>query len=146
TIIQPLIAPLYGGKSAHELLAAFTEEGQRSGLAIVRDYWQKQRGTGDFERFWRQALQEGVVPESRLAPKAVTLQEDWHGRSRLPGGTGPARQAGHTLDIVFQPDPTIFDGRFANNGWLQELPKPVTKLTWDNAAFLSPKTAKEYGL
>src|SRR6202043_3825589 len=64
------------------------------------------------------------------------------GEAKGPAGGKPA--AGK-LEVIFRPDPTIYDGRFANNGWLQELPKPITKLTWDNAAFMSPATAHGFG-
>jgi molybdopterin-containing oxidoreductase family iron-sulfur binding subunit len=148
SIVQPLIAPLYGGRSAHEFLAAFTEQPERAGYDIVRDYWRKKLGSGQFERLWQRALQEGIVPGGarEFSPRPMRMQPGW---ARQPEpAEAPATSATRpgTLDIVFRPDPTIFDGRFANNGWLQELPKPITRLTWDNAAFMSPVTAEKHGL
>jgi molybdopterin-containing oxidoreductase family iron-sulfur binding subunit len=158
TIIQPLIAPLYGGRSAHEVLAAFAKYPEPQAYDIVHDYWQKEHaGRGDFEPFWQQALQRGIVPDfkNQFAPiESLDMKDGWASRGRQPpeqgvrmpspGADAPGSPDG--LEIVFRPDPTIFDGRFANNGWLQELPKPVTKLTWDNAALVSPNTAKALGV
>ncbi len=144
SIIQPLIAPLFGGRSAYELLAAFTEKPERGGLEIVREHWRQwwkdQGSSGDFETFWQRSLQEGVIPGTLHAHRPRELRKGWAEPTR------PARSASKGFEIVFRPDPTLFDGRFANNGWLQELPKPVTKLTWDNAALLSPKTAQKLGI
>jgi MoCo/4Fe-4S cofactor protein with predicted Tat translocation signal len=149
SIIQPLIAPLYSGHTVHELLAAFSDSPERAGLEIIREHWRewwkKEKRSGSFEEFWRQALQEGVIPGTtfehrNLAPKAGWAERLANRQRQLPGGDN------NKLEIVFRPDPTLFDGRFANNGWLQELPKPVTKLTWDNAAILSPKTAEKLGI
>jgi MoCo/4Fe-4S cofactor protein with predicted Tat translocation signal len=146
SIVQPLIAPLYSGHTAHELLAAFTDAPERAGLEIVREHWREwwkqQKRSGSFDDFWRQALQEGVVPgttfdQRNLAPKAGWAERSANRQRKLPG------EASKKLEIVFRPDPTLFDGRFANNGWLQELPKPVTKLTWDNAVLMSPLTAEK---
>jgi len=138
-IIQPLIAPLYNGKSAHELLAAFSAQPERSGHDIVREYWKTQRPVEDLERFWRKSLNDGFIAGTALPPIRVSLKTDWASQS--------ARAvASEELEIVFRPDPAVFDGRFANNGWLQELPKPITRLTWDNAALLSPATAERLGL
>ncbi|MEW6733378.1 MAG: TAT-variant-translocated molybdopterin oxidoreductase [Acidobacteriota bacterium] len=143
SIVQPLIAPLYLGKSAHELLTAFTEQPDRSSYDIVRDYWQRQRPGEDFERFWRKALHDGLIPNTTLSIKTVSLKTDWLSQTNI-GNAQSEKRAG--LEIVFRPDPTIFDGRFSNNGWLQELPKPITKLTWDNAVMISPATATRLGL
>ncbi len=139
TIMQPLIAPLYQGKSAHELLAVFLGQADRSNYDLVRDYWKSQQTVGDFEQFWRKALHDGVVPNTALATKNVSVQV-----SALQVGAPDAPLQG--LELNFRPDPTIYDGRFANNGWLQELPKPLTKLTWDNAAMISPATAARLGI
>jgi MoCo/4Fe-4S cofactor protein with predicted Tat translocation signal len=145
TIMQPLIAPLYDGHSAHELLAALTEPAERAGHDIVQSYWrgwqQKQGGTGDFEMFWQKSVQDGRVPGTAFEQKKVRL-----GNWAQPGPEASPARVGSGLELVFRPDPTLYDGRFANNGWLQELPKPVTKLTWDNAALMSPATAKKVGL
>lgn len=146
TIVQPLIMPLYGGKTAHEVLAAFTDKPEQTSYDIIRNYWKSQRTSGDFEQFWRIALNAGFIPDTALPPKSVSLKPDWVQRAvemQKPAspGTGPA-----SLEIVFQPDLCVWDGRFANNGWLQELPKPLTKLTWDNAALISPATAERLGL
>ncbi len=138
-IIQPLIAPLYGGKSAHELLAEILGQPGRPGYEIVRDYWRGQHRSKDFELFWHTALHDGVIAGTALPPKSVTLKKGIGDKET--GGQGEAKG----LEIVFRPDPTIWDGRFANNGWLQELPKPLSKLTWDNAALVSPVTAQRLG-
>ncbi len=144
TIVQPLIAPLYSGRSAHEVVAAFTSRPERSGHDIVREYWMEQRGVGspEFDAFWRRALHDGVVPDTTLPSRPVSL------RTGLAVDV-PRERAGvsnSALEINFRPDPTIYDGRFANNGWLQELPKPLTAITWENAAMVSPATAERLGL
>jgi molybdopterin-containing oxidoreductase family iron-sulfur binding subunit len=149
TIMQPLIAPLYGGRSACELLAAFTQYPERTGYDIVRAYWldswRKNKGQGEFEPFWQAALRDGVVPDlgKEFAPRPASLRSDWVKRAEAARGGPPPGQG---LDIVFHPDPGIFDGRFANNGWLQELPRPITRLTWDNAAIFGVETARKLGL
>src|SRR5262249_3867179 len=93
------------------------------------------------EKAWRRWLHDGVVPDTAFAPKTVAL--------RPAAVTSAAAVSGETvagLDIQFRNDPSVLDGRFGNNGWLQELPKPITKLTWDNAVFVSPTTASAMGI
>lgn len=136
TIMQPLILPLYATKSSHELLDAIFGEG-RSSEDIVKAYWKATSKAADFESWWRQCLNDGVVPETRLQPKAVAVKiTDWNFNAALSGG----------MEINFRPDPSIYDGRFANNGWLQELPKHVTRLTWDNVALMSPASMQKLNL
>ncbi len=146
TIMQPLIAPLYGGKTVHEVLAAMSDHPDRTSHDIVRDYWRDyqkdQHAAPDFERFWRKSLHDGLVAGSALAVKPVSLRPDWD-KSRDRAERNPKDG---TLEIIFRPDATIFDGRFANNGWLQELPKSLTRMTWDNAALIAPATAERLGL
>jgi MoCo/4Fe-4S cofactor protein with predicted Tat translocation signal len=146
TIVQPLIAPLYGGKSAHELLSALIDDTERSGYDIVRDYWRAQNRSKDFELFWRTSLHDGVVAGTAFPPRSVKLKTIPSSEFRVPGSQETEPETQNKLEIIFSPDPTIFDGRFANNGWLQELPKPLTKLTWDNAVLVSPATAERLGL
>ena len=126
--------PLYGGKSEHELLSALMGQGEVAGYEIIREFWQA-RQPEDFDEFWEVSLHQGFVADTALPEKAVALGDDW--LSGIPS----SRAASADLELYFRPDPSVFDGRFANNGWLQELPDPVTKLTWDNAALMSPKTA-----
>src|SRR5438105_1272977 len=238
TIMQPLIAPLYSGKSAHELLAAFTDQPDRRGYDIVRRYWltegrekllragaatnaggasptggteggtagggatgataggasanapagaaggggassaraagagtpvagatQTSAGAGvsttpaatpEFEMAWRKALNDGFVPGTAREPKNVTVSANAP-LNPPAGGAGEAVVTGvaptalanggaGAFEIVFRTDPSIYAGRFANNGWLQELPKPLTKLTWDNVAVISPATAERLGV
>jgi MoCo/4Fe-4S cofactor protein with predicted Tat translocation signal len=141
SIIQPLIAPLYGSKSAHELLAAMSDTPERPAYDIVRDHWSKGSVTPEFETTWRRWVHDGVVPGTAFAPKSVSLASTALSAGSAPGtaAAGTAPQTG--LELSFRNDPSILDGRFANNGWLQELPKPITKLTWDNAVLVSPATA-----
>src|SRR5207302_6603953 len=159
SIIQPLIAALYGGKTAHDLVGILTEESERTSYEIVRGYWEGVLGVmaaareavgafeptlgaapgGDFEAWWRRALHDGLIAGTALPARSAPLR-DW---TAAPGAQ--LRGSSESLEIVFHPDPTVFDGRFANNGWLQELPKPLTKLTWDNVALISPATAVRLG-
>ncbi|HJQ67893.1 MAG TPA: TAT-variant-translocated molybdopterin oxidoreductase [Blastocatellia bacterium] len=164
SIMQPLIAPLYRGKTAYEVLAAFSDQPERSSYDIIRDYWRANRGGGgrvspvpasgttaaqsqpasaDFEQFWRRALHDGVIPNTQLQPKTVAVAANWAAQAAAIQQQ-PVQD--NSLEVCFRPDPTVYDGRFANNGWLQELPKPVTKLTWDNAVLISPATAANRGL
>ena len=141
-IIQPLIAPLYEGKSAHEVLAILNGNSDTSGYEIIRSYWRAhgpaQAPEQDFETWWEKTLNDGVMAGTSLPERQLAVN------LRLPHAT-PAN-APQGLEIVFRPDPTVGDGRFANNGWLQELPKPITHLTWDNAAMFSPATAERLKL
>jgi len=139
TIMQPLIAPLYEGKSAHEILATVAGRPDRTSYQIVKDYWTAQHKSADFEAWWRKAVHDGVVPDTALAAKAVTLRKGW--ADSLPAPPPP-----QGLEVVFRLDPAVYDGRFTNNGWLQEFPRPITQLTWDNAAIMSPTTAQNLGV
>jgi molybdopterin-containing oxidoreductase family iron-sulfur binding subunit len=170
SIVQPLIAPLYNGHSAHEVVSALGDGGVKSGYDLVRDVWS---GKGirnlappsppapgaapapaaapvtpadaaasaaaqvEFDRNWRRWLHDGIMANTAFAPKPVTPQA-----VALTATT--ARQEG--LEVVFRPDPSVYDGRFANNAWLQELPKSLTKLTWDNAALIGAATAARLSL
>ena len=142
SVIQPLIAPLYGGKSELEILALLNGQAGKTSHDILREFWQEQQtgasGPGGFNGFWEKTLRDGVMADTAFASKPVTLKSGI-------GSESPAavRQG---LEIIFRPDPAIWDGRFSNNGWLQELPKPLTRLTWDSVAMLSPKTAERLGL
>jgi MoCo/4Fe-4S cofactor protein with predicted Tat translocation signal len=167
SIVQPLIAPLYGGKCAHEILAAMGDRPEQSSYDIVREYWSKQSGSSqqsgstpqsgssriprtqgspgttaispEFDTTWRKWLHDGVIPNTAFSPRTVSVSSAamagvGSGFSRTPPAQG--------LEISFRNDPAVLDGRFANNGWLQELPKPITRLTWDNAIIVSPATAE----
>jgi MoCo/4Fe-4S cofactor protein with predicted Tat translocation signal len=189
SIVQPLLQPMYGGKSPHEVVATLSDRAERNGYDVVREYWTAMTGgsasastapaaqapaaqaptasaassaaaapvgqtagvastaapaaaptpAAAFEKQWRRWLHDGFIAGSQGAPRPVALAAGW------AGGLGAAPAAGN-FEIVFRRDPSIYDGRFANNGWLQELPKPVTKLTWDNAALLAPRTAERLGV
>jgi molybdopterin-containing oxidoreductase family iron-sulfur binding subunit len=141
TIQQPLIAPLYQGRTAYDLLALLSGHPELTAHDIVRQYWQRRMGDHDFEKRWRKALHDGVVPQTRAEPREVSWSLADNVAKTSPLDTGQV-----ALEVSFCPDPTIWDGRFANNGWLQELPKPLTKLTWENAALISPRTAERLGV
>lgn len=140
SIIQPLIAPLYNGKTPHELLATLIGQEPVNGYAIVRDYWRSQQGDDNFDQFWRIVLAQGLLSNTALQP--ITLELQAQALQDLAAVPEPAQG----LELIFQPDPTVWDGSYANNGWLQELSKNITKLTWDNAALISPATAARLGL
>ncbi len=127
SIVQPLVAPLYGGKTAHEVIAALSDTPEATSYQIIRKSW-KIDDTN--EATWREWLHAGVMADTAHPAKPVTVT------GTIPAPAAPA--AG--VEIAFRNDPTVLDGRFANNGWLQELAKPLSKLTWDNALYVSPAT------
>ncbi len=189
SIVQPLIEPLYGGKSAHEVLSVFMGQPTRAGYDVVREHW-RGKLEGDFDRAWSRALHDGVIPGTALpslTPEPVAgwqapLRTDLTGAAGrvavtpavldsasqrrgggiemasltpssrdgavVPAATTAIAQTGAPggLEIFFREDPSVFDGRFANNGWLQELPRPITRITWENAALISPATAARLGV
>jgi MoCo/4Fe-4S cofactor protein with predicted Tat translocation signal len=138
SIIQPLIAPLYNGKSAYELIALLAGQVDASGHDLVQSYWKKQHSGADFDVFWRKSLHDGWIEGTTFAPKQVALKTA--GLSPHPATNANA------LEINFRRDPSIYDGQFSNNGWLQELPKPMTKITWDNPVLIGPAMAARMGL
>src|SRR5689334_6953674 len=138
TIIQPMIMPLYDGKNAHEILAAFTDQLGTSSHDLVQTYWKSQHPTVDFETWWRTAVHDGFVNGGASPARQVSAKV-----AALP--SAPASDAG-AIEVSFRPDPTIYDGSFINNAWLQETPKPLSRTTWDNVAFISPAMAKACGL
>ncbi|MCS6778058.1 MAG: Fe-S-cluster-containing hydrogenase, partial [Chthonomonadaceae bacterium] len=136
SIVQPLIQPLYEGKSALEVLSLLAGQ-PRDGYEIVRTHWLRERGLKPGE--WDQALNRGVI----AGTQARTVEPDVRANVSLtlaePGNP-------EELEVIFRPDPYVWDGRYANNAWLQELARPLTKLTWDNAILMSPNTARRLGL
>jgi len=138
SILQPLIAPLYNGKSSHEFIALLSGQPDASGYDLVRAYWQKEHPGPDFEMFWRRALHDGWIAGTAFAPKQVAL------KTTNIIAAGRADDSG--IEINFRRDPSIWDGRFSNNGWLQELPKPMSKMTWDNPVLVGPRMAARLGL
>jgi molybdopterin-containing oxidoreductase family iron-sulfur binding subunit len=155
SIVQPLIAPIYESRSIHELVAVLAGKVDATPYALVRDFWRRQfdaKSTtfgplakpdggafGSFEDFWRRIVHDGFIAGSAFAPVTPVL-----GAGAI--GAAPAAVAADAIELTFRPCPNVFDGRFANNGWLQELPRPVTKIVWDNVAVIGPATAKRLGV
>jgi Fe-S-cluster-containing dehydrogenase component len=158
TILQPLIAPLYNGKTAHELLGAMVQlQPVRSDYDLVRQFWFEQKLWRDFEKGWRKALHDGVIGETQAKAKQVSVKLERIAAAsnqlsvisnQSEGGVQslPVTHRADLIELNVRPDPSIWDGRFANNGWLQECPKPISKLTWDNAALFSPALARRKNL
>lgn len=157
SIVQPLIEPLYQGRSAHEVLALLAGKEQISNREIVQSFWRDflrgQDKEQAFEPFWEKCLHDGVIPETAFKVKQIKLKDGWQSHLQLGDQDNSKKEniqkisaTDEGMEIVFQPDPTLFDGYWANNGWLQELPKPITKITWGNAAIISSKTAKKLGI
>ncbi len=136
SIVQPLIDPLYGGKSAHQILQLLLNEPLLSPYDAVRET-QKANIKGDFETGWRKALHDGWIADTALPATASAAAFN---------GKVPTPSSKDAIEIIFRPDPNIYDGRFSNVGWLQELPKPVISLCWDNAAIISGATLTKLGV
>jgi MoCo/4Fe-4S cofactor protein with predicted Tat translocation signal len=139
SIVQPLIAPLYNGRSAHEVLGALLGGLDQSPYEIVQAYWTAKAGALNFNATWRKWLNDGVIAGSALPARTAG------GTPALPRTTDNRQPTTSPYELRILPDPNIYDGRYANNGWLQELPKPQTKICWENVALVSPKTAVAIG-
>lgn len=180
SLMQPLIDPLYGGRSVYEVVQQFFKENfDKKDLDIVKEYWQKANissagraaattstpgateqnasnaaatptpvvapaaapaGARSFEDNWRKAIHDGAIPNTASTPKTLTANAAFLSQPDVkPNGAGE-------IEINIIADPAVYDGRFANNGWLQELPKPLNKITWDNVALISPRTAEKMGI
>ena len=163
SIIQPLIEPLYEGKTPYELLAVFSDQYDQKPYDVVRAFWQQQKPqigaanaqaaaapasqtatpeanqpSTDFETWWRQSVHDGFIPNTALPVKTVAVNNGF-----LSQPSAAQQQTSGGFELVIRPDASIYDGRFANLGWLQELPKPLTKVTWDNVAIVSTNSAKQ---
>lgn len=139
SIVQPLIAPLFESRSAHQLLGALSGKGE-DGHALLQSSWRaKKVFKGDFTKAWNRALNDGVVPNTRYAPLAVAFNP-----SALDAARPTPPVSG--MELIIRPDATIRDGRYSNNGWQQEIAKPISKVTWENCFYMSPNTAKRLDL
>ncbi len=163
---QPLVEPLFGGVSPLEFLALLSQQpnyeqlflpldekqvqshpGHRDhardgsyGLELLRDHWKTAAGAANFETFWARALHEGMIADSQLATETVTVA------AATVATAVRAFQKVDAFEVLLRPCPKMWDGRYANNSWMQELPDPLTKLVWDNAALLSKRTADRLGV
>lgn len=138
TIVQPLIAPLYNGKSILEFMALLSGQNEATGYELVRLWWRKEHPSDDFDAFWRKSLNDGWIEGTAYPARRVALTG-----ANFPSAGNIDPKA---VEINFRRDPSIYDGRFSNNGWLQELPKPLTKMTWDNPVLIGPAMAERLGL
>jgi molybdopterin-containing oxidoreductase family iron-sulfur binding subunit len=133
SIVQPVIAPLYGGVSPHDVLSILARDPMRRGYDVVRSHWRAQAG-GDFEASWGEWLRRGKIEGTSSGPLSLSVRKP----------AAPLRPAPTAVwSLRFHGDESVRAGEYANNAWLQELPRPHTKLTWDNAALIGPASARE---
>ncbi len=141
SIVQPLIEPLYNGKTSHEIIAVLAGQSGFTGHDLVQQHWQRAQicaGICPFDDLWRKYLHDGWIEGSAFKPKNVS--------AKAPSPPVEQSRTAGAIEINFRRDPSIYDGRFSNNGWLQELPKPLTKLTWDNPIMIGPAMAQRLNL
>jgi len=145
-IVQPLIKPLHGGKSHIEVASLITFGTDSPAYDLVQDNWDKTFNSLDANKMWRRTIHDGVYTGSKVKPEQIKIQVDAI-NSNLTKYKSILRKVDHdALEVVFMADSNVYDGRFANNGWLQEIPDPVTKIMWDNVACMSRKTAESLGV
>ena len=159
SIIQPLIAPLYGAHSEWEVMETLLGRRDKEGLEIVRGYWVERAGAADFGQWWMKSLQKGVIENTAVgrrappaigngvaqsAPSLALPSSSLSLRAEGRGTRGGEEEAG--VEVLFEADSSVWDGEFANNAWLQETPRPFTKLTWDNAVAISPGSAEKWSV
>jgi len=147
SVVQPMIDPLYGGHTAHEIVQSLQlDNPDLSPYDAVRENWSGAGGAqasgpdkgAEADFAWRKLLHDGFLANSAFTPKTGT------GKAVIPAP--PPQLAADSLEIIFRPDPHVYDGRYANVGWLQEIPRPITNLSWDNAALMSYTTLDKFGL
>jgi len=147
SLLQPLIAPLYDGRTALEVLAALNETPGTAPMDLVKEFWttaftapgaslrrKDGQAFANADSFWKNALHDGFVSGTSILGGATATPAPAASPAAAP-------KAGTGMEIIFRADPNVLDGRFANNAWLQELPKPLSKVTWDNVCYISAKTA-----
>jgi len=145
--VQPMILPLFGGWSDNDVLARFAGLPKPAGPELVQETFREMGPAGDFDAAWNKFLHDGFLAGSDTGTsKTLFFLSAAAGASIGEGASLTALSGGGDYEIVFTPDFHVYDGRYNNNGWLQETPDPITKLTWDNAALISPATAKELGV
>ena len=143
SIIQPLIQPLFGGVTEADVLSPFAGLAGPSTHDLLKSFWQERaHGHGDFQPTWEDWLAKGLVPDTARTPEKATPRFD--AIAAAVKSAPPPREG--ALELQFLPDAKVLDGRFAMNAWLQELPDPVTKNSWDNALLVSPATAGALGI
>ena len=148
SLMQPLIEPLYNGKTEHQVLAAlFSNRSDATSFELVQAHWRTLLA-GSFDDAWKKAVHDGVVPATQLPPAgaAVNAGAVQQAAAAIRMGRMGVPSEGNRVTLKLRPDPTIWDGSLAQNVWLQELPKPLTKLTWDNALMVGPATAERLNL
>lgn len=141
SIQQPLIAPLYGGKSALELAAVIAGAEKTKGHDLVKSYWSAQWGA-EAEKRWKKSLFDGFIEGTKME----TVNPAVTAAASFAQAQAAIQAPGQGIEVTFHPSASAYDGRFANNAWMHEAPDPLTKLVWDNAALLSPATARELGV
>ena len=141
SVIQPLIKPLYKTHSPLELLSVIAGKAGLQDFDLVRDFWESQKLGANFATHWRHALHDGYLSGTEFQKVSPEISQ-----SISVGNDFASLPDEDALELQLRPDPMIGDGRQANNGWLQETPRPISKLTWDNAAIISPKTAERLRL
>lgn len=155
SVVQPLIAPLYNGRTDDEVLAVVSGMGAVTAHDLTRGSFRAAHpGSGSSDALWGETLRRGFIPESAFAHVTATPGDGTPALVVIPTKVGiqafPARsdnpQDATSIEVAFASSPAVFDGRFADNAWLQELPDPITKLTWDNAALVSPSFATRFGV
>jgi MoCo/4Fe-4S cofactor protein with predicted Tat translocation signal len=141
--IQPLISPLFGGLTEIEVLARIAGESEPSAYEIVRATF-KEYAKGDFELDWKKFLYTGFLENSAVRPLSFSL--DQAAVSKAIRDLKPVAPSSDKLEVILFADYSVDDGRYNNNGWLQEMPDPITKMVWDNAVLVSRKTARDLGV
>jgi molybdopterin-containing oxidoreductase family iron-sulfur binding subunit len=150
-ICQPHILPLLGGRTIAEVVASMLDEDETAGQKIVRRTADGVRNQSlnerEWRQLWRQLLHNGFLTDMKMPAAELTVSGD----AQPLTDEAPVAIAAEELDkddmeVIFVPADGLYDGRFANNAWLQELPQALTKMTWDNAAIMSPGTAKALGI
>jgi Fe-S-cluster-containing dehydrogenase component/anaerobic selenocysteine-containing dehydrogenase len=146
SLVQPLIRPLYDGVSLADVLAVLAGDPRPDSYRRLRELHGAPVGAGpELERVWQSHLQRGFLPGT--AASAETVQLSWSPAMAAAVADAAAAPAGEPgLELRFAPSQSIYDGRFASNAWLQELPRPITKLTWDSAALIGAGTARRAGV
>ncbi len=140
SIVQPMIDPLYGGKSAHDVLATLIDPSMSAYDVVVanaKTYITAAKSGGDFGEAWKKVLHDGWVEGTAFEPKTLSAPKSAATATTVGGGG---------VEISFKTDPSLYDGRYGNNGWLQELPKQVTNMSWDNAALMSMQLMEKLGI